>query len=142
MARDKILIKDLLVRGYIGFQPWEIEKKQDNCINLVLFTDVRRAGETDSVADALNYKTITKQIIAYVEDENTRHNLVESLATAIARICIEGGADAVRVRVEKPGALRFARSVGVEIERTREDFAGRDRKSTRLNSSHVKISYA
>jgi len=124
MARDKILIKDLLVRGYIGFQPWEIEKKQDICINLVLFTDVRRAGETDSVADALNYKTITKQIIAYVEDENTRHNIVESLATAIARICIEGGADAVRVRVEKPGALRFARSVGVEIERTREDFAG------------------
>ncbi len=132
MARDKILIKDLLVRGYIGFQPWEIEKKQDICINLTSLYPRAPRGR-DSVADALNDKTITKQIIAYVEDENTRHYpFVELLATAIARICIEGGADAVRVRVEKPGALRFARSVGVEIECTREDFAGILRRGFRL----------
>lgn len=123
MPQDKILIKDLLVRGYIGFQPWELEKKQDILVNLTLFTDMRRAGETDSVDDALNYKTITKQIITYVEDDATRHDLVEALAANIARICIEGGAERAVVRVEKPGALRFARSVGVEIERTREDFS-------------------
>jgi FolB domain-containing protein len=122
VPQDRILIKDLLVRGFIGFQPWEREKKQDILINLTLFTDTCRAGETDRVEDALNYKTITKAIIAYVEDDSTRHDLVESLAARIARLCIEGGAERAVVRVEKPGALRFARSVGVEIERTREDF--------------------
>ena len=123
MPQDKIIISDLLLRGYIGFQPWELEKKQDILINLTLYADARRAGESDDVTDALNYKTITKAIIAHVEDDATRHNLVESLAAAIARLCIEGGAERAVVRVEKPGALRFARSVGVEIERTREDFA-------------------
>ena len=122
MAQDKIIITDLLVRGLIGFQPWELEKKQDILLNLTLVTDMRRAGDSDRVEDALNYKTITKRIIAFVEDDARRHDLVETLATNIARICIEGGAERAIVRVEKPGALRFTRSVGVEIERTRADF--------------------
>jgi FolB domain-containing protein len=119
---DKIFITDLLLRGYIGFQPWETEKKQDILVNLTLFTDMRRAGNSDHVADALDYKRITKAVIAYVENENTHHALQEALATSIARICIEHGAERVIVRTEKPGALRFAQSVGVEIERTRADF--------------------
>jgi FolB domain-containing protein len=121
---DRIIISDLLVRGYIGFQPWELEKKQDILINLVLESDLRRAGVTDSVEDTLNYKVITKQIIAAIEEGDRHFALVEALASEIARICIAGGAERVRVRVEKPGALRFARSVGVEIERTRADFEG------------------
>jgi FolB domain-containing protein len=123
MPEDRIIISDLLLRGSIGFQEWELEKKQDILINLVLYTDVRRAGETDRVEDTLDYKAITKAIIAYVEESGRHHDLVESLAAAIARICIEGGAQRVVVRVEKPGALRFARSVGVEIERSAADFA-------------------
>lgn len=123
MPEDRIIISDLLLRGSIGFQEWEQEKKQDILINLTLYTDTRRAAETDRVEDALDYKTITKAIIAYVEESGRHHDLVESLAAAIARICIEGGATRVVVRVEKPGALRFARSVGVEIERTAADFA-------------------
>jgi FolB domain-containing protein len=119
---DKILIKDLLVRGYIGFQPWEREKKQDILINLTLFVDTRPAAASDDVADALNYKSITKAIIAYVEGDDVHHDLVESLAERIARICVEGGAARCIVRVEKPGALRFARSVGVEIDRKAADF--------------------
>jgi FolB domain-containing protein len=122
VAQDKIIIGDLLVRGYIGFQEWEREKKQDILINLTLFADLRRAGLTDSVEDTLDYKTITKAVIAYVEDDSTRHDLVESLAAEVARICVEGGAERAVVRIEKPGALRFARSVGVEIERSRGDF--------------------
>ena len=121
-AQDKIVVKDLLLRGLIGFNDWEREKQQDILINLTLFTDMRAAGESDDVADALNYRTITKAIIAYVE--STQHDLVEALATQIARMCIEHGAKRVTVRVEKPGALRFSRSVGVEIERERADFAG------------------
>ncbi len=127
MSSDKIIVQDLLLRGIIGFNDWEREKKQDILINLTLFTDTRRGALTDDPADILNYRTITKAIIAHVEESS--YQTVEALAAygalaaAIARICVvDHGADRVIVRVEKPGALRFARSVGVEIERERADF--------------------
>jgi FolB domain-containing protein len=88
---------------------------------MTLFTDTRAAGLSDRIEDTLNYRTITKAVIAYVEE--SAHVTVEALATNIARIAIEGGAGRAIVRVEKPGALRFARSVGVEIERGPADFA-------------------
>ncbi len=119
-ANDRIIVKDLLLRGIIGLNDWEREKQQDILINLTLFTDVRRAGESDDPDDILNYRTITKAIIELVE--RSQYHLVEALATEIARICIAHGAERSIVRVEKPGALRFARSVGVEIERERGDF--------------------
>jgi FolB domain-containing protein len=118
---DKIIIQDLLLRGIIGLNDWEREKPQDILINLTLFADLRPAGQSDNPDDILNYRTLTKAIIAYVE--SSQHLLVEALAAAIARICVvDYGAARAIVRVEKPGALRFARSVGVEIERERADF--------------------
>jgi FolB domain-containing protein len=121
LTHDKLIIRDLLLRGIIGINDWEREKKQDILVNLALSTDVRAAGQSDSIDDTLNYRTIAKRVIEYVE--GSAHYTVEALATAIARICVEGGAARAVVRVEKPGALRFAQSVGVEIERTPEDFA-------------------
>ena len=121
MASDKILIRDLLVRGIIGINDWEREKKQDILINLTLGCDTRKAGRSDRIEDSLNYRSLTKAIVQYVEDSS--HYLVEALAAELARISVvDFGADSVRVRVEKPGALRFAQSVGVEIERTQTDF--------------------
>ncbi len=121
-TRDRILIKDLLLRCIIGAQDWEREKKQDVLINLVLHTNVETAALTDELGDTLNYKAITKKIIAHVEE--SAYTTVEALATAIARICVvDCGVPRVVVRVEKPGALRFARSVGVEIDREPADFA-------------------
>jgi FolB domain-containing protein len=118
---DKILVKDLLLRGIIGINDWERENRQDILINLILFTDIRPAGKSDRADDILNYRTITKAVIAHVEQSS--YHTVEALATAIARICVvEHNVERVIVRVEKPGALRFAASVGVEIERERADF--------------------
>ena len=118
---DKILIKDLLLRGIIGINPDERVNKQDILINVVMFYDIRKAAETDDIAYALNYKSVTKRIIGHVEE--SRDFLVEKMVTDIARIIItEFGVERVQVRLEKPGALRFADSVGIEIERTREDF--------------------
>lgn len=118
---DKIIIKDLLLRGIIGINEWERENKQDILINLTLFTDLRPAGITDSADDILNYRTITKAIIMHVEQSS--YFTVEALAAAVARICVvEHNAERAIVRIEKPGALRFAASVGVEIERERADF--------------------
>lgn len=118
---DRILIKDLLIRGIVGINDWEREKEQDIVVNLEIAVDARRAGGTDEISDALNYRTIAKDVITYVQ--SSRHYLVEALATGIARIVtLDHGASRVSVRVEKPGALRFADSVGIEIERTPADF--------------------
>lgn len=122
MKEDRIEIKDLLLRGIIGINDWERENKQDILINIVMTADLLKAGETDNIDDSVNYKTVTKKVIKHIElnDPYT----VETLAADIAKICLdEPGVIRARVRVEKPGALRFAKSVGVEIERGAEDFA-------------------
>lgn len=120
MAQDQIHIKDLLLRGIIGINDWEREKEQDILINITLIGDLKPAGKSDDIEDTMNYRTITKQVIAHI-DESKRFT-VEALANDIAEICLRTqGVERARVRVEKPGALRFARSVGVEIERGKED---------------------
>jgi FolB domain-containing protein len=119
---DEIQIRDLLIRGVLGVNDWEREQPQDILVNLTLLADLQRAGATDDIADTVNYRTVAKKVIAHVE--TARRFTVEALAADIARICLaEPGVERVRVRVEKPGALRFARSVGVEIERSAGDMA-------------------
>lgn len=118
---DKIIIKDLLVRGILGLNPEERIKKQDILVNVVMWHDIAAAAAGDDVEKSLNYKSVSKAVIERVEtgDDLT----VEKLVTDLARIiCIEFGAAKTMVRVEKPTALRFATSVGIEIVRTREDF--------------------
>jgi FolB domain-containing protein len=122
MKEDRIEIKDLLLRGIIGINDWERENKQDILINIAMTADLQKAGETDNIDDSVNYRTVTKKIIKHI-DINEPFT-VETLAADIAKICLdEPGVIRARVRVEKPGALRFAKSVGVEIERGAEDFA-------------------
>jgi FolB domain-containing protein len=118
---DKIIIRDLLLRGIIGINPDERVKLQDILINIVIWADIRQAAASDAIEDAVDYKTITKRVIQHVEESSDF--LVEKLVTDIARlIIVEHGVERVMVRVEKPTALRFAESVGIEIERTRADF--------------------
>lgn len=117
---DKILIKDLLVRGIIGINDWERENPQDILINIEIEADLSRAGASDNIEDSINYRTLTKRVIAHAETANRL--TVEALAADLAAICLEEpNTQKVRVRVEKPGALRFAKSVGVEIERQRSN---------------------
>lgn len=121
MTGDLIEIDNLRLRCLIGFSPHERNDRQDVIISLRLRADMHRAGQTDNPDDAFNYRTVTKAIIAHVEGSS--YFLVEKLASEIARICVvDHGAPWVWVRVHKPGALRFADSVGVVIERTADDF--------------------
>lgn len=116
MTTDRIEVHDLLVRCIVGINPEERVKKQDVVINLTLFSDMSRAGASDDIDDALNYKTLTKRIIDHVEESS--YFLIEKMAQSIADIALhEFGVERVVVSVHKPGALRFARSVGVVIER-------------------------
>jgi dihydroneopterin aldolase/D-erythro-7,8-dihydroneopterin triphosphate epimerase len=117
---DKIRIKELLVRCIIGLNPDEREKKQDVVINLTLYTDLRAAGETDDITKTVDYKTITKQVIALAE--NSSYYLLEKLAQEIARLCLGHElVQAVLVSLDKPGALRFAKSACVEIYQEKEE---------------------
>lgn len=115
---DKIIIKNLIARGIIGVNDWEREKPQEILINLELYGDLRRAGQTDDLEDSINYRTIAKESIHIAE--TAERFTVEALAADIAEVCMD--TDRVKkavIRVEKPGAVRFAESVGVEIERTK-----------------------
>jgi D-erythro-7,8-dihydroneopterin triphosphate epimerase len=116
---DEIRIEDLLLRTVIGINGEERRDRQDVLINLVLFVDTRAAGRTDKIADApVNYRDVAKRVITVVEE--SRFHLIERLAEEIANLCLEEpGVERVRVSVAKPGALRFARSVGIVIERKR-----------------------
>jgi FolB domain-containing protein len=113
---DQIIIKDILARGIIGVNDSERLHPQDILVNIVIFTDTTKAGLSDNINDSVNYRTITKQVISLAE--TAQRLTVEALANDIALLIftvplVKG----VRVRVEKPGAVRFAKSVGVEIER-------------------------
>jgi dihydroneopterin aldolase/D-erythro-7,8-dihydroneopterin triphosphate epimerase len=115
---DQIQIVDLLLRTIIGINEDERRNQQDVLINITLYADTQAAGMSDDISDAVNYRTITKDVIQLVED--SQFYLVEKMATEIVAICLrDPRVERARVRVEKPGALRFARSVGVEIERSR-----------------------
>jgi FolB domain-containing protein len=117
---DEIHIRDLLLRTIIGINEEERRNRQDVLVNVVLYADTRPAGESDDIANSVNYRTVAKRIIQLVE--TAQFYLVEKLAAEIATICLDDPrVERVRVTVEKPGALRFARSVGVSIERNRGD---------------------
>ncbi|MFO1092067.1 MAG: dihydroneopterin aldolase [Planctomycetaceae bacterium] len=119
---DTIEIRDLLLRAIVGINPNERVNRQDVLLNISLETDLRPAARSDDIRDAVNYRTLAKEIIESVEQ--SQFQLVESLAEAVAALCLQDArVSRVRVSIQKPGALRFAASVGVTIERTRDDRA-------------------
>ena len=117
---DKVMINDLLARGIIGINPWERENPQDILINIIAFTDTKRAGDTDKLEDCVDYRALAKKVRGHAE--TAARFTVEALANDLSKICLqEPGVKKVIVRVEKPGAVRFSASVGVEIERSRNE---------------------
>jgi FolB domain-containing protein len=116
---DKVFIKDLVARGIIGVNDWERKKAQEILINITVFTDTSKAGESDDIKDCVDYSALTKKILAHAE--SAARLTVEALANDLVKICLDQkGVKKAIVRVEKPGAVRFAKSVGVEVERSRD----------------------
>ncbi|OQY31261.1 MAG: dihydroneopterin aldolase [Spirochaetaceae bacterium 4572_59] len=114
---DKIFLKDLTFRCIIGIYPEERTNKQDVIINLTLYTDFQKAIASEKIEDTVNYERLGLKIKDLVE--NSSFLLVEKLAQAIAACSVKTeGVQAVKVQVKKPEALRFTKSVGVEIFRT------------------------
>ena len=115
---DRILIKDLRGRCHLGVTEEERREKQEVVVNLALGTDLHLPGRTDRFEDAVDYRALKKRVLEAVE--NSQFRLVEALAQALAELCLEYPAvEQVTVEVEKPSALRFARSVSAEVTRGR-----------------------
>jgi D-erythro-7,8-dihydroneopterin triphosphate epimerase len=116
---DRIVIKDLLVPGIVGINPEERDAEQDILVNVTLWVDTRPAAASDRITDAVNYRSVYKAMIGHLQ--GGRPYLVERLAQELADVCLAADEriSQVEVSVEKPGALRHARSVGVVIRRAR-----------------------
>jgi len=115
---DQIEITNLHLRAIIGINPEERENLQDVLINIVLNVNSRPAAQSDDISDSANYRTITKEIINLVE--SSQFYLIERMAAEIATICLNSDqVERVSVNVQKPTALRFAKSVGITIERSK-----------------------
>lgn len=119
-AGDRIFLHGLSAECIIGFIDWERRVKQTVVLDLELPVDCRHAAQTDEVADTLDYKKVAKRVLAFVEASEFK--LVETLAQRVALVILaEFPVEWVRVALNKPGAIRNSRDVGVVIERSRAD---------------------
>jgi dihydroneopterin aldolase len=117
-GRDRLFVLGIETRALIGVDAWEREGKQTVMVDLEFGCDAARAARRDDVADAVNYRTVAKTALAFAE--SSRFRLVETFAERLAeRLRKECRLAWVRVRVSKPGAVRFSRECGVEIVRGR-----------------------
>ena len=113
---DIVYIRDLRIDTIIGIYDWEREVRQTISLDLEMAHDIRKAAETDDIQYALDYKSVAKRLIAFVE--GSQFLLVESMAEQIAGIvCEEFAVPWLRLRVSKPGAVRGSQDVGIVIER-------------------------
>jgi dihydroneopterin aldolase len=120
MSEDTIFLKDLEVHCIIGVNDWEREVRQPVEISYEITTDISRAARTDDVEDSINYKSISKWMIDFVEDSD--YYLVETLTEELAAgVLREFDVEEITLTVEKPGAVRHSKSVGVTITRTPDD---------------------
>lgn len=113
---DIIYLHDLRIDTVIGVFDWERQVKQTLILDLDMGSDIRRAAVSDDLADTLNYKAVAKRVIDFVE--HSEFQLVETLAERVAELILsEFGVPWLRLRLNKQGAVRGARDVGVVIER-------------------------
>ncbi len=113
---DIIYLRDLRIETVIGIYDWERRIKQTLILDIEMATDIRKAAQTDSIEDTLNYKAVAKRLIEFIG--NSEFQLVETLAERVGEIVLnEFNVPWLRLQVNKQGAVRGARDVGVIIER-------------------------
>ena len=113
-----IRITDLRLSAIIGIFDWERTQKQEVVINLEIECDLSKAAKSDRIEDTLDYKALNKRIIKHIEE--SQYFLIEKMADQVLQLVMENAAVThAKVRIDKPGALRFSRSVSVEFEARR-----------------------
>ena len=119
--KDTIFLSGLTTECIIGIWDWERKVRQKVVIDLEMGADIRRAAASDHIDDTLDYKKVSKRVLGFVGE--SQFQLVETLTEQIAKIIVtEFDVPWVRVRLNKQGAIRGSRDVGILIERRREDY--------------------
>lgn len=120
--KDTIFLSGLTAECIIGIWDWERKVKQRVIVDLEMAADIRKAAASDHIDDTLDYKKVSKRLQQFIE--TSQFQLVETLTDRIAQLILtEFDVPAVKVRLNKQGALRGSRDVGIVIERRREDYA-------------------
>lgn len=128
VPKMEIRIRDLRLRTYIGFNPEEMEKRQDVVLNIAIDYQPGAGVRGDRIEAALDYKTITKEVIALVE--NGRFLLLEKMVTDVLDVCTgHEGVERASVTIDKPHALRFSDSVSLSASVSRKPSAAAEHKS-------------
>ena len=113
---DIVYIRDLKIDTIIGIYEWEREVRQVVSLDLEMGADIKAAASSDNIEDTLNYKAVSKRLVAFISA--SEFLLIEAMAERCAQIVMEEfGVPWLRLRLSKPGAVRGARDVGVVIER-------------------------
>lgn len=121
-TEDRIFLRGLECHCIIGFIDWERRVQQKVVLDLEFPTDCARAAASDAVADTVDYKQIAKRVLAYVGE--SQFQLIETLAQRLALLLLaEFRLEWIRISLNKPGAIRHSRDIGVTIERRRADLA-------------------
>jgi dihydroneopterin aldolase len=119
---DIIFLGGLTTECIIGIWDWERRVKQKIVLDIEMAADIRKAAASDHIDDTLDYKRVSKRLLQFVGD--SQFQLVETLTERIAEIVVtEFDVPWVRVRLNKQGAIRGSRDVGIMVERRREDYA-------------------
>lgn len=119
---DIIFLGGLTTECIIGIWDWERRVKQKVVLDLEMAADIRKAAASDSIEDTLDYKKVSKRLLQFVSD--SQYQLVETLTDRVAELIVtEFDVPWVRVRLNKQGAIRGSRDVGILVERRREDYA-------------------
>jgi len=116
---DKIILTDLRINAVIGIWDWEKRNPQTISIDLEMQMDTKKASQSDSIEDALDYKAVSKRVKQFIQA--SQFNLIETLAENVAKIILEEfDVQWLKLRISKPFAIRDSRNVGVSIERTKD----------------------
>ena len=116
---DKIILTDLRINAVIGIWDWEKRNPQTISIDLEMKTDTKKASQSDSIEDALDYKAVSKRVKQFIQE--SQFNLIETVAENVAKIILEEfDVQWLKLRVSKPFAIRGSSNVGVYIERTKD----------------------
>ena len=116
---DKIILTDLRIDAVIGIWDWEKRNPQTISIDLEMQMDTKKASQSDSIEDALDYKAVSKRVKQFIQA--SQFNLIETLAENIAKIILEEfDIQWLKLKISKPFAIKDSRNVGVSIERTKD----------------------
>ena len=122
MLRDTVFVRDLEARAIIGINDWEREKRQAVLIDIEMACDASAAAQDEDIAKAVNYRSVAKAVLKHTETGD--YYLVETLGERLAALIMgDFGVPWVRIRIRKPGAVRFSSEVGIEIVRGSRDGA-------------------